>query len=278
MSAHAHIRAAEYDALASKVESLQLDEPTAGSTEGRFRELLEHGLGALDTDSYGIAATYVIRGDGLEISFTARNTVAQGDPRGHAEMNAIGTAVDVLTQNSNERSEGLASLIRAGRVSVRPCPHGASETILYSTLEPCPMCTVVAINAGVNTVIFAHEDPEAGALAPPRLEGLAPLWARTVEQMSMRVVRCQSDDPADAESYLPPDVSTVLEQLFQITRARLDKQLSSSSFFSPHALTKVLGASRADWKRLLDNQAWSTRRSANRPAARSKRAANRKAS
>jgi tRNA(Arg) A34 adenosine deaminase TadA len=260
MSAHVHNHSAERKALARKVQRLQRDTDAAGSTEDRFRELLGHGLEALDMDSYGIAAAYVIRSDRLEVSFVGRNTVAQGDPRGHAEMNAIGSAADLLKQTDSDRRASLARLAHEGSVQVRQCPEAAPESILYSTLEPCPMCTVAAINAGVDKVIFAHEDPEAGALAPARLERLAPLWARTVSHLRMRVVQCQSDDPEDAESYLPPDVSSVLEQLFEVTRVRLDQQLSTSSFFRPRALTEALAAWRADWEsiRAREDVDWST--------------------
>jgi tRNA(Arg) A34 adenosine deaminase TadA len=273
MNPHVHTPGAEYEALVRKVESLQGEPPTTGNTESRFRELLEHGLEALSADSYGIAAAYVIRGDGFEISFIGRNTVAQGDPRGHAEMNAIGTAVDVLTQADTERTALLATLVRGGFVRVRPCAQRARQTILYSTLEPCPMCTAVAINAGVDTVIFAHEDPEAGALAPPRLARLAPLWTRTVEHLAMRIVQCQSDNPEDGESYLPPEVLALLDQLFQVTRDRLDQKLSSSSFFAPQALTKMLDTSPTDWGR-LGEVTWRTR-VGDRLVSRSKRVAGR---
>ena len=45
---------------------------------------------------------------------------------------------------------------------------------LYSSLEPCPMCTVRLINSGIRRVLFAAEDPECGMVS--RWEQMPPFW------------------------------------------------------------------------------------------------------
>ena len=38
-----------------------------------------------------------------------------------------------------------------------------SDSTLYVTLEPCPMCAGAAINARVSRIVYAAKDPRAGA-------------------------------------------------------------------------------------------------------------------
>lgn len=39
-----------------------------------------------------------------------------------------------------------------------------SETTLYVTLEPCPMCAGAIVNARIQRVVYGCDDPKAGAL------------------------------------------------------------------------------------------------------------------
>jgi len=78
---------------------------------------------------------------GGELLAAAHNApIARCDPTAHAEilaLRAAGTAV------GNYRLPG---------------------TVLYVTLEPCPMCTGALIHARVGEVVFAAADPRTGAL------------------------------------------------------------------------------------------------------------------
>lgn len=69
-----------------------------------------------------------------------RNRIrGEHDPSAHAEMIALRAAARRLR---NERLPG---------------------TILYTTLEPCPMCAGAAVLARVDEVVFGAPDPKAGA-------------------------------------------------------------------------------------------------------------------
>ena len=62
------------------------------------------------------------------------------DPTAHAEMIAITQAAESL---SSWRLE---------------------DTILYVTLEPCPMCAGAIVQARIPTVVFGATDPKAGGV------------------------------------------------------------------------------------------------------------------
>jgi tRNA(adenine34) deaminase len=65
--------------------------------------------------------------------------ITDSDPSAHAEMVALRAAA---TQQRNYRLPG---------------------TTLYVTLEPCSMCAGAIINARVQRVVYAADDPRAGA-------------------------------------------------------------------------------------------------------------------
>lgn len=206
------------------------------SAQERFQHLLGHGLQALEGGSYGIAACYVIRGNGIEVTLFGHNTLALNDPLGHAEMNALRAAVGIVRLPPERHAAGLGDLVQAGTARVRRVPPGDARTAVFSTLEPCPMCTVAIINAGVDEVTYAHDDELAGALAGERRARLGPLWARIARGQGLRVRRCQSRDPGDIETYLPNDLRETLIELFEGTRAPLDQRLVDRGFFHPQAL------------------------------------------
>lgn len=202
----------------------------------RFQMLLEHGLDALRAGSYGIAACYVVRGRGTELTLFGHNTLSKGDPHGHAEMHAVRLAADTLHLPERERADALRDLVRAGLALIRSAETEQPTTELFSTLEPCPMCTVNAINAGVGTVTYAASDPLAGALAPERLEGLAPLWRQTALEQCLQVHICQTERPLCAQTYVPAPLLETLTQLFEVSREDLDRRLAGRGFFQANDL------------------------------------------
>lgn len=56
-----------------------------------------------------------------------------------------------------------AELLAIEAASARLGGWRLSDTTLYVTLEPCPMCTGAAINARVGRIVFAAKDARAGA-------------------------------------------------------------------------------------------------------------------
>ncbi len=77
--------------------------------------------------------------DGAVLASTCNLKEAQSDPTAHAEILAIKQATQKL---NNWR---------------------LSETTLYVTLEPCPMCAGAILQARVQRVVFGAWDPKAGA-------------------------------------------------------------------------------------------------------------------
>jgi len=66
-------------------------------------------------------------------------TEALNDPTAHAEMEAITAAANTL---GDKRLDGAT---------------------LYVTLEPCPMCAGALVLSRIERVVYAAEDPKAGA-------------------------------------------------------------------------------------------------------------------
>jgi len=118
---------------------------------------LEHMQAALvearaagDLGEVPIGAVVVL--DGKVIASAGNRRETDNDPIAHAEMLALRAAGELL---GTWRLEGA---------------------VLYSTLEPCPMCAGAAWAARVDRVVFGADDIKAGALgslyhlgADPRL-------------------------------------------------------------------------------------------------------------
>jgi tRNA(Arg) A34 adenosine deaminase TadA len=86
----------------------------------------------------------VVSGD--RVLSTAHDTVAsEGDPSLHAEMNAIRGAAEAL---------GDPDLC---------------GTVLFTTCEPCPMCSALAVWANVTTIVFGASIEETAQLGKSRI-------------------------------------------------------------------------------------------------------------
>ena len=98
---------------------------------------LETAALALDHGDVPIGAVVVVGG---EIVATAHNErELRNDPTAHAELLALRAAAEAT---GSSRLDGAT---------------------LVTTLEPCPMCAGAALLARVDRVVFAAEDPKAGA-------------------------------------------------------------------------------------------------------------------
>jgi tRNA(adenine34) deaminase len=69
----------------------------------------------------------------------------------------------------------LLALEAADRL--RPFPGRRGDAVLYTNLEPCPMCLCAAMSFGIGTVCYALESPSDGAVA------LFRGWRRDEEEM-----------------------------------------------------------------------------------------------
>lgn len=77
--------------------------------------------------------------DGAVIAEGCNLTISSNDPTAHAELVAIRAAAQ-----------------RRGN-------YRLNESVLYTTLEPCPMCAGAIMHARVARVVFAAPDPKGGA-------------------------------------------------------------------------------------------------------------------
>ncbi|WP_429949812.1 nucleoside deaminase [Enterococcus sp. AZ101] len=82
----------------------------------------------------------------MEIITTGKTTVSEDhDPTAHAEINAIRSACKILETASLPRGYWL-----------------------YSTFEPCPLCSAAAVWAGLDGIVYAND---------PRFKGSLPNWS-----------------------------------------------------------------------------------------------------
>ena len=115
-----------------------------------MRLALREAERALEHDDVPIGAVIVHEGEVLAAARNEREL--RGDPTAHAEVLALREATAAL---------GTWRLL---------------DTALYVTLEPCAMCAGAIVLARVPRVVYAADDPKAGAagsvldvLAEPRL-------------------------------------------------------------------------------------------------------------
>jgi tRNA(adenine34) deaminase len=74
---------------------------------------------------------------------------------------------------------------------------------LYSSLEPCEMCTIRIINSGVSHVYYVAEDLGKGGITGPNK--LAPHWARLAAYQEFGSARCA------------PELARISLALFELT-------------------------------------------------------------
>lgn len=106
--------------------------------EQYMRHALEEARRAQQHGEVPVGAV-LISPDGIELSRTHNNTIGLCDPTAHAEILALRQAANIL---KNYRLVG---------------------TILYVTIEPCPMCMGALIQARVARLVFGAPDLKGGA-------------------------------------------------------------------------------------------------------------------
>jgi tRNA(adenine34) deaminase len=102
-----------------------------------MRLALREAERALDHDDVPIGAVIVHEGEVIAASRNEREL--RGDPTAHAEVLALREA---------------SAQLRTWRLL---------DTALYVTLEPCAMCAGAIVLARVPRVVYATDDPKAGA-------------------------------------------------------------------------------------------------------------------
>ena len=102
-----------------------------------MRIALQEAQKAFDKDEIPIGAVIVHEGQIIGKGYNLVETLQ--DPTAHAELLAITAAANVLAS------------------------WRLDDTILYTTLEPCPMCAGAILLARIPLVVYAAKDPRLGA-------------------------------------------------------------------------------------------------------------------
>jgi tRNA(Arg) A34 adenosine deaminase TadA len=200
-----------------------------------FAMVLSAAVQAQDAGDYGVAAVLVIRGQKTELISFGRNAVLSSrDPLGHAEVNAIRGIQSALASQRTGQAKHVPPWTRqvplgsaAGAVFFRPARPGLSadaiESVLYASLEPCPMCTVAIISSRVDRVIVGAPDEQGGALAAERFASLPPAWASLASQQGLAV---DFASPESTIAPIPAELAVRLARAFRTTKEARDAEVS----------------------------------------------------
>ena len=107
------------------------------SDEYYMRLALTEAVAALEHDDVPVGAVIVHRNTVIGRGHNQRELLA--DPTAHAEMIALTAAAEYLKQ------------------------WRLDDSTLYVTLEPCPMCAGACVQARLARLVYATDDPKAGA-------------------------------------------------------------------------------------------------------------------
>jgi tRNA(adenine34) deaminase len=88
-------------------------------------------------------------------------------------------------------------------------PRQVDGLVLYSSMEPCPMCLTRILNAGLKKTYYAAADPTGGMVQ--RISSLPPFWRDLAEGRTYA--------PADCS----PELSEMATRLFTLSRRNMKK-------------------------------------------------------
>ncbi|MBV9012063.1 MAG: hypothetical protein JO281_09725 [Pseudonocardiales bacterium] len=217
------------------------------SAEEYFALLLDRALRALEAGDGGISAVLSARCHGFEIASFGRNTIrSQRNPLGHAETNAIRQLSELISLSPHAREQSISTwtspldVLRSdANIFTRKIDDPRCQSILYTTLEPCPMCTVATITTGVSSVLVAASEEWGGALLSGRLGSLPTAWPELAESQGLRVCLASSD-PSDTASFIPPELTSMLSEALLANRKRLDDQVRQGGILSALTIGEAL--------------------------------------
>ena len=128
---------------------------------------VEESLAAFREGNYAVGACLVKDG---EVVVRGHNRVYYPYFRSdlHGEM-------DVMTQFEDE---------------YRNAPN-VDQYELFTSLEPCAMCTIRLITAGVGKVFYASLDEESGMMAT--MDRLTPVWVEMAQRQEFGMADCSPD-------------------------------------------------------------------------------------
>lgn len=103
------------------------------------------------------------------------STGYNGSPSGLQHCDEIGCLRQSLGVPSGERHEICRAVHAEQNALVQAAKHGVAITgaDLYTTHQPCVLCTKLLINAGIRRVIFTHSYPDQLAVDMAKEAGLS---------------------------------------------------------------------------------------------------------
>jgi tRNA(Arg) A34 adenosine deaminase TadA len=182
-----------------------------------FLELVPRALAARARGDYGIAAVVVLRWGTFEFAAFGENRMFSAcDPQAHAEMQAIELVRDFVS-NPTEGDVILRQQLDAVT---------SAESLLLSSVEPCPMCTTAILNSGIESVAFAVPDEQGGAIGPEHIVRIAPAF-QGIAAKRPNLVRGISDVAGD-RFFVPPELVAFFQDLFLFQREELDRRIEET--------------------------------------------------
>ena len=139
----------------------------------------------------------------------ALEEAAMASVNGEIPVGAIVVAGDRIVGRGHNRSIGLsdptahAEVMALRDAGARIGNYRLPETIMYVTLEPCPMCAGALLHARVGNLVFGARDSEIGAAGS----------AMNLLESPLTNHRCQV-----IAGILETDCSERLEQFFALRR------------------------------------------------------------
>jgi tRNA(adenine34) deaminase len=176
-SAAAPMRPHELDAIEKEINSYVPD--SRYPDDPFILATVKEGLEGARERNGGIGACLVRKATGEVIDRTHNR---QHEPYFrsdlHAEMDLLNRYEDrvKLTRSRDPRDPSFRN------------PRNMKGIVLYTSLEPCPMCLTRIINTGLQEVYYAAIDQDGGMAR--RFENLPPSWKRMATGVIIRQARC----------------------------------------------------------------------------------------
>ncbi|HNQ63144.1 MAG TPA: nucleoside deaminase [Syntrophorhabdaceae bacterium] len=154
---------------------------------------LKEAIAGSREENGGIGAC-LVREDTGEIVETGHNR--QFEPYHRSDLHA---EMDLLNRYEEKvRTRRLGGRGNPSTVEAR----GFAGIVLYSSVEPCPMCLTRIINAGIKKVLYAASD-ETGGMAQ-RISSLPPFWSNKAKGNIYRAAECSPELVAIAKRLFHP--------------------------------------------------------------------------
>jgi tRNA(Arg) A34 adenosine deaminase TadA len=158
--------------------------------EGYIKAALEESFKAAQNGTYGIGAVVV----------DAKSKEIKG--RGHNKLN----------DSQDPAFFVLHAEIDALRNYFSNNDRNVEDVVVYTTLEPCPMCAIALLNAGVKRVVAGASDRSGQLISHPN--DLSPFWKEIMGKVDHRLFKGQ------------PEFGKACKDIFELSRIGLDEMIA----------------------------------------------------